>query len=209
MTEATGGVFHPPHVARPIADRGTYNRGIPLDPRYFEAKIVDVESRRELPPGDPGEIMVRGDAITPGYYIRLDDCDEVFEAGWFATGDVGFLDEDNNIYFLGRQDGMIKTGGENVFPSEIETVFSEWEAVSGSCVFGVEDERLGEKVVAVVEAYADQLTVDDVVEYLRSTVGLADFKRPREIVLVEELPTMETGKVDLQAARTLLLDGRS
>ncbi len=177
----------PPEVRRTTV-------GFPLPGQ--EVRVVDRESRRPLPVGEVGEILVRG-RLTPGYYADPERNAASFDAeGFLLTGDLGFLGEDGRLRFRGRIKEMVKTGGINVAPAEIEEVLLGHPAVEQAYVVGVPDPRKEEVLVGVVVARAGQ-TVD--VDALRAlcTDALAAYKVPQAIHVMarEALPLTSTGKV--------------
>jgi fatty-acyl-CoA synthase len=177
----------PPEVRRTTV-------GFPLPGQ--EVRVVDRESRRPLPVGEVGEILVRG-RLTPGYYADPERNAASFDAeGFLLTGDLGFLGEDGRLRFRGRIKEMVKTGGINVAPAEIEEVLLGHPAVEQAYVVGVPDPRKEEVLVAVVVARAGQ-TVD--VDALRALCAdaLAAYKVPQAIHVMarEALPLTSTGKV--------------
>lgn len=170
-----------------------------------ELAIVDPKTGTPLPRGATGEIVFHGDGVSPGYwdrdYIRTRP---LYAGRWHPTGDLGFLDEDGALHFLGRQDHMIKTGGENVHPAEVNAVLSSVPGVADSVVLDVPDDRLGQRVAALVVPKSPALTVAEIDRACRAALG--GFKVPRTIRLVEALPRLGSQKVDLAACRRLLAD---
>ena len=162
----------------------------------FELAVVDPETRGPLPAGEVGEIKVRG-YVTCGYYRAEDRNREAFDGeGWFLTGDLGYLDESGRLHFRGRLKEMIKTGGINVAPVEVEEVLMSHPGVEQAYVVGLPDTERDEIVVAVVvprgASGADEATLR-----AHCAATLAAYKRPRRYRLVEagELPLTTTGKV--------------
>jgi acyl-CoA synthetase (AMP-forming)/AMP-acid ligase II len=159
----------------------------------LEMAVLD-EDGEELPPGEVGFAAYRGPTVFKRYHNMPEKTDEVFQNGWFVSEDLIRRDEEGFVYFVGRSDDMIITGGENVHPAEIEEVLFEHPAVDECAVLGVPDEEWGERIKAVIVPYEDAtLTEEDVVEYV--TEQLAGFKKPREVEFREELPRNPTGKV--------------
>lgn len=161
----------------------------------LEVRIVDADMN-EMPPGQPGECVVRGPSVMSGY---LDDDAanaEVFEGGWLHTGDLLRREDDGTLTFVDRKRYLIKTGGENVYPAEVEAVIGQHPAVQEVCVFGIPDARWGETIKAVLvlrpEAKADR---QEIVGWWRE--HLAGYKRPRflQFVRSEDLPRSTTGKL--------------
>ncbi|HMS78379.1 MAG TPA: class I adenylate-forming enzyme family protein [Burkholderiaceae bacterium] len=168
-----------------------------------DVAVVDPASGRPLATGETGEIVVRGDGVSPGYwdgdYVRSP---RLVDGGWQPTGDLGFLDADGALHFLGRRDLMIKTGGENVYPAEVEAVLLAMPGVADAVVVGLPDARLGQRVAAAIVRGDPALTEADVDRACRAALG--GFKIPRTIAFVDALPRLGTQKVDLAACRALL-----
>jgi 2-furoate---CoA ligase len=153
---------------------------------------------------DDGEILcaMSSDEAFAGYWNRPDADERAIRDGWYRTGDVGRLDEDGDLWLLGRVDDMIVSGGENVHPLELEDVLAEHPDVSEVAVVGAPDERLGQRVVAYVVAAAD-LTAEELDRLCLASPNLARFKRPREYRFVDTLPKSPSGKI----LRRLLREG--
>ncbi|HEY8458567.1 MAG TPA: AMP-binding protein [Actinopolymorphaceae bacterium] len=156
-----------------------------------ELRIVD-DTGADVEPGDPGEILVRGDNLFSGYWP--DGHGAPAEKGWFATGDVGYLDPDGDLVLVDRVQELISVAGFSVFPREVEDVIVELDAVAEAAVVGVPDPRGGRTIKAyVVPRLGHTLTTEMVVEYCGKR--LARFKRPAEVEIVSELPRSVTGTV--------------
>jgi acyl-CoA synthetase (AMP-forming)/AMP-acid ligase II len=160
-------------------------------------KILD-ENGREVPAGEIGEIFSRGPMLFDGYYKLPEKTAQSFRGEYFSAGDMGMKDEDGFFHIVDRRDNMIITGGENVYPSEVEEVIAAHEYVFDCACIGVPDEKWGEKVVAVVVCRPG-LAEDQLGEAIkqRCKTDLARFKRPKEIIFVknEEMPRTSTGKI--------------
>ncbi|BDY13279.1 fatty acid--CoA ligase [Hydrogenimonas cancrithermarum] len=158
-----------------------------------EIKIVD-DNMMELPTGAIGEIIVKGDNVMQGYLNRPTATDETIVNGWLLTGDMGYLDEDGFLFIVDRKKDLIISRGINIYPREIEEVINGFEGVGASAVVGMPDEKSGEVPVAFIEPAEDE-TVD--VKALRKYLKekLANFKQPRDIRIIDELPKNATGKV--------------
>jgi len=157
---------------------------------------------REVPVGTPGEIVVRGPLVFQGYFGQPDVTTYTLRNGWHHTGDVGRFDADGYLYYVGRkpEKELIKPGGENVYPAEVETVIVQMDGVSGVCVYGIPDVKWGEAVKAVVEVKpAGRYTAQQVTDYVGSTI--ARFKRPHVVVFTDALPRTADGAVDREAVR--------
>ncbi len=158
-----------------------------------EIRIVDEEDNR-LPSGQIGEVIVRGPQVMRGYWNLPDATTEALRNGWMHTGDAGILDDDGYLFIQDRVKDMIVSGGENVYPREIEEVLYGFPAVAEAAVFGVPDARFGEAVkAAVVLREGASATADDIIDYCRGK--LAGFKRPTSVDFVDALPRNPTGKV--------------
>ncbi len=146
-------------------------------------------------PGEEGEIvaLLAGDEAFEGYWRRPDADARALREGWYFTGDTGYFDADGDLFVTGRVDDMIITGGENVSPVEIESCLSLHPAVSEVAVVGLPDERLG-KIVAAFVRRAASVEAAELEEFCRKS-GLANFKRPRRFVFVEEIPKSPVGKL--------------
>jgi O-succinylbenzoic acid--CoA ligase len=147
-------------------------------------------------PGGGGEILVRGPVVTSGYWNRPDATASAFVDGWFRTGDFGMLDEDGYLYVLDRREDLIVTGGENVYPAEVEGVLLAHPSVAEAAVIGVADAEWGQRVVAVVRLAdgADRAVVEEFQSHCRAS--LAAYKVPREVrISGEPLPRTASGKL--------------
>ena len=159
-------------------------------PRGTIVKLFDEEGN-EVPPGETGRIFVANEMLFEGY--TGGGSKDVID-GLMATGDVGHFDESGRLFVDGRDDEMIVSGGENVFPQEVEELLGRHDAVADAAVFGVEDEEFGQRLKAVVvKRDGGQLDEDDVKGYVKK--HLARYKVPREVEFVDDLPRNATGKV--------------
>lgn len=166
--------------------------------------LVTTELRIDAPHGEPGEILVRGATLSPGYFGDPEATAHVSRDGWFHTGDIGRLDEEGYLYVLDRRDDLIVTGGENVYPAEVEAVLMSFPPVAQAAVVGLPDDRWGQAVVAalVLREPVDTATLED---YLRER--LAGFKVPRDFHVLPELPVTASGKVQRRLVREMLSRG--
>jgi len=161
-------------------------------------RVVEIGSRDPralVPPGVTGEIAVRLDSeeAFAGYWRRPDADAKAFHDGWYFNNDLGVKDEDGDLFVVGRVDDMIITGGENVYPAEVEDVLAAHAAVGRAAIVGASDERLGERIVAFIEPLAP-VTAAELDDHCKSS-GMTLFKRPREYVFVEAIPQSPSGKV--------------
>lgn len=153
--------------------------------------------------GEPGEILVRGDQVCAGYFDDPEITAETIVDGWLQTGDVGRIDEHGYLHVVDRVKDIIITGGENVSSREVEDALGSHRTVRAVAVVGQPDDHWGELVVAVVVLQPGES--EPTVEDLRAHCDeLAGFKHPRKLVIVEELPTNASGKVDKVALRALV-----
>ncbi len=158
-----------------------------------EVKIVN-EEMIELPVGDIGEIIVKGDNVMQGYLNRPDATDEAIINGWLRTGDLGKVDDEGFIYIVDRKKDLIISKGINIYPREIEEWLANFAGVDSAAVVGIKNDANDEDVVAFIQPKEDvQLDIVEIKKYLKS--HLANFKLPKTIYIVEELPKNATGKV--------------
>jgi long-chain acyl-CoA synthetase len=147
-----------------------------------------------LPPGERGEICLRGPIVMQGYHNRPDETEKIMRSGWLHTGDVGYLDDDGYLFVVDRKKDMIIRGGENIFPAELEAVLHEHPAVAEAAVVGVPDEIYGETVVAFVVAKPGaQATEAELIEHVGTQV--AKFKAPSRVHFLPALPKGGIGKI--------------
>jgi acyl-CoA synthetase (AMP-forming)/AMP-acid ligase II len=155
--------------------------------------IMDKDGNK-LEIGSEGEVCIRGDNVTSGYENNEEANNSSFTDGWFRTGDQGFFDKDGYLKISGRLKEIINRGGEKVSPLEIDNVLIEHEAIEQVVTFGVKDKLLGETIgVALVLNHGFQCTEKELKEYARQ--HLADFKIPKYICFLEEIPKGATGKL--------------
>jgi fatty-acyl-CoA synthase len=161
----------------------------------YEVRIVDPETGADQPVSVPGEILVRGFIVTKGYYKRPEETARAIDKdGWFHTGDMGLMRPDGHMRFLGRYKDMLKIGGENVDPMEVEAFLMSHPAIDVAAVVGLPDARLSEVAVAFVQlAPGCTLAERDVIEHCRGRV--ASFKIPRHVTFVDEFPMTSSGKI--------------
>ena len=160
---------------------------------HLEARIVD-DNMSAVPTGDVGELVLRGPNLLQGYWNRPDATKEAFKGGWFHTGDLARMDADGELYIVERKKDMFISGGENVYPAEIENTIFELPQVAEAAVIGIENEKWGEVGRAVVALKEGQnLTVEEIIDYLKKR--LAKYKIPKSVVFVEQLPRNAAGKV--------------
>jgi fatty-acyl-CoA synthase len=164
-----------------------------IAPFFTDVKVVD-DDGHDVPDGERGEIVVRGPNVMKGYWNRPDDTAEVLVDGWFHTGDVGIRDADGYFFIVDRKKDMIISGGENVYPAEVEDALYRHPGVKEVAVIGVQHPRWGETVRAiVVPKDGVSLTEQDVIAF--SEDKLARYKQPKSVVFTDVLPRNPAGKV--------------
>lgn len=167
--------------------------GTPID--NVEMKVVDTETRQECLTGKLGEIIIRGPNVMLGYWNRAEETREVLRDGWFHSGDIGRIDDDGFFYVVDRVKDMIAVGGLKVFPAEVERVLLDHPAIVEVAVVGIPDEVFGEQVVAfvVLADNGDERVLASIIQYAKSQ--LANYKSPRSVVPIAELPRNPAGKI--------------
>lgn len=159
-----------------------------------DSKIIDMETREELPVGEVGEVAVKGPQIMLGYWNNEEETNKVLEDGWMYTGDIGYMDEEGFFYIVDRKSDMIIAGGYNIYPREVEEVLYEHEGIQEVTVAGIPDEYRGETVKAfIVRKQGVTITEEELDEFCRER--LAAYKVPRLYDFRKELPKSAIGKV--------------
>ena len=176
--------FNPPNERRPGSC------GLPIG---NEMKVVD-DHDNEVDDRQLGEIVLRGENILKGYYKNPEATSMAFRNGWFHTGDIGYRDEDGYFFIVDRKSDMIIRGGENIYPREIDEVLYQHPAVAAAATIGIPDQLYGEEVAAfVVPKDGCEVTEADLISYC--TERLADYKCPKSIRIVPDIPKGPTGKL--------------
>jgi len=166
--------------------------GLPLP--NVGVRIVNPETFQDVKLGDVGEIWLKGPNVTPGYWNKPKETEAVFVKGWFRTGDLGKTDEDGYYYITDRLKHIIISGGENISPKEIESVINQHPHVLESCVVGIPDDKWGEKAVAAVVLKPETASTEkEIRDHCKQ--HLLDWKCPKEILFLSELPRNRMGKV--------------
>ncbi len=169
-------------------------------------KIVDNHGN-EVKEGETGEIVVKGNNVMKGYWKRPDLTAEALKDGWYHTGDMGRMDELKYIYIVDRKKDMIISGGENIYPKEIEDVLFRHPAVADAAVIGVPDDTWGEAVKAlVIKKDGIDVSEDELIEFCKGR--LASYKKPKSVEFVSEFPRSTAGKVIKQELREKYWKGR-
>ncbi|TAM66425.1 long-chain-fatty-acid--CoA ligase [Mycobacterium sp.] len=174
--------------AKPALQRSA-GRALP----HVEVRVVDADGN-EVPTGDIGEVVVRGDNVMLGYWNRPNDTAATVRDGWMHTGDMARMDEQGYLFIIDRMKDMIITGGENVYSAEVENALAGHPAVAAAAVIGVPDDRWGERVHAVVVLrLGSEATEESLREHCRALI--AGYKVPRSMEFVSDLPVSGAGKV--------------
>lgn len=169
---------------------------------HCEVKVVD-DAGAELAPGGDGEILVRGPSVARGYWRAPAQAARTFKDGWYRSGDVGHFDEDGHLYVVARRNDMIISGGENIYPAEVESVLLECAAIEEACVVGRPEPRWGEAVVAAVVLKSGcRMTEGEALALFQGRI--ARYKHPREVRFLESLPRSPLGKVRKEAVRAAM-----
>jgi acyl-CoA synthetase (AMP-forming)/AMP-acid ligase II len=158
----------------------------------WEFKIVD-EELKPVAKGQPGELMVKGPGVMKEYYKNPEATEKSLFDGWLLTGDMARVDEDGFIWLVDRKKDVIISGGENIFPVEVEDALMENSKIQDAAVIGIPDERLGEIAVAVVQLKPGQEMTEE--EFFASCEEIPRYKRPRK-VFFEDVPRNPTGKIE-------------
>jgi long-chain acyl-CoA synthetase len=158
-----------------------------------EMRVVD-EDDREVPDGELGEIVLRGENILKGYFKNEAATETAFRNGWFHTGDIGYRDADGFYFIVDRKSDMIIRGGENIYPREIDEVLYQHPQIAAAAVIGIPDDLYGEEVAAVVVPKPEaQISEQEVIEFCKAR--LADYKCPKTVRFVDDIPKGPTGKL--------------
>jgi long-chain acyl-CoA synthetase len=164
--------------------------GVPLP--GTDVRLVDAQGQ-DVPPGQPGELLVRGPQVMRGYWQRPEESARVFVDGWLATGDIAVMDDEGYLSIVDRKKDMILVSGFNVYPNEVEAVLAEHPGVADVAVLGVPDPLCGEAVVAFVVKRDSGLTAEAVRAHARGS--LTNYKVPKTIVFRDDLPKSNVGKI--------------
>lgn len=154
-----------------------------------------VSPRETVPVGEIGQLIIRGPQVMSAYWNNPTESNKKLFAGWVYSGDLFSQDEDGFYYFHGRADDMIISGGENIYPREVEEVLYQCAGVQEAAVLGVADERWGQRVVAFIVAADEQLNAVTLDDFCKNSGALATYKRPKDYFFIDTLPTNPSGKV--------------
>jgi len=160
---------------------------------HVEARVVD-EKMKDVPPNGVGELIIRGPNVMKEYWNRPEATNEAFSGGWFHSGDMARMDEEGDLYIVDRKKDMFISGGENVYPAEVENAIFEISQVAEAAVIGVRDERWGEAGQAIIAVKPGAtLSEKEVLDFLKGR--LAKYKVPKSVIFVDQLPRNAAGKV--------------
>ncbi|MHB8897096.1 MAG: long-chain-fatty-acid--CoA ligase [Candidatus Geothermincolia bacterium] len=188
----------PPELTRRLSSAGR-------ESLVTEVRLLD-EDDREVPVGEIGEIAVRGKNIMKGYWKDPELTARALRGGWLHTGDLARADEYGFLYIVDRKNDMIITGGENVYPFEVEKILYEHPAVLEAAVVGVADDTWGEKVTAAVALkQGAEATPDELIKFVRERI--AGYKTPKEIIFMESIPKTPIGKILRREVREMISEG--
>ncbi len=205
LTETTGGATYLPPEAHDPAKGKLRSCGIPYP--NMQIRVVD-EKGNDVPQGDVGEIVIKGGMVMKGYWNRPEATAEAVKDGWFHSGDAGYFDADGYLYIHDRVKDMIVSGGENIYPAEVENALFGHPAVADVAVIGVPDERWGEAVKAcVVLKPGMSVEPGEIIAFAKTRI--ASYKVPKSIDFIEALPRNPSGKILRRELRKPFWEGRA
>ncbi|MBS3756502.1 MAG: long-chain-fatty-acid--CoA ligase [Desulfobacterales bacterium] len=188
MTECTG-------PATVIDSENALEKAGSCGPPFFhnEIRVVDLNGR-DVPTNELGEVLIAGTNLMKGYWNKPEATAETLKDGWLYSGDMGRMDADGFLYIMDRKKDMIISGGENIYPAEIEDLLMSHPKIADAGVIGFPDETWGEAIKAVVvPRQGEQMTEEELIEWCRDRI--ARFKIPKKVVVAEEIPRTPTGKI--------------
>jgi long-chain acyl-CoA synthetase len=203
LTETTGAIINlPPEDHDPDGPNKHRLRSCGVPGPETQVRIVDAESKKDMPVGEVGEIWMKSPLVMKGYWNMPEATAEaIVDGGWFRSGDAGYLDADGYLYIHDRVKDMIVSGGENVYPAEVENVLMAHPAIADVAVIGVPDEKWGETPKAIVVRKAGvEVTEQDIISFCKER--MAKFKCPTSVDWIDVLPRNPSGKIlkkDLRA----------
>jgi len=210
LTETTGAVVHLPPSDHDLSDATRHRlRSCGLPGPGVEVRIVDADFGTDLSVGEVGEIWMRSAQVMKGYWKKPEETARAIDAdGWFRTGDAGYVDDDGYVYIHDRVKDMIVSGGENVYPAEVENALMGHAGIADVAVIGVPDDKWGETPKAlVVRAAGAEVSEADVIAYARER--LAKFKCPTSVEWLDALPRNPSGKILKKDLRAPYWEGRT
>ena len=173
-------------------EQRVYGSGYPMND--YEFKVIDPETGREQPLGEPGELLIKGYAVMKGYWDKPEATAATLIDGWLHSGDTGLIREDGHLVFMGRSKDMLKVGGENVSPAEVEAYLRNMAEIQDASVVAYPDSRLTEVPVAFVIVKPGQhVSAETLIERMKGRI--ASFKIPRHVIFSESFPMTSSGKI--------------
>ena len=209
LTETTGAVVNLAPADHDISGPNRHRlRSCGVPGPGVEVRIVDTDTLADLPAGEVGEIWIRGAQVMKGYWNMPEETAKSITAdGWFRSGDAGFLDSDGYVFIHDRVKDMIVSGGENVYPAEVENVLMAHPGIADVAVIGVPHDKWGETAKAmVVKAPGSEVTEQEIIDYARE--HLARFKCPTTVEWIDALPRNPSGKILKKDLRAPYWEGR-
>ena len=175
--------------------------------KNVEIKIIDPETDKELGIGEIGEVCAMGPGVMQGYWNKPDKTKETLRDGWLHTGDLGKLDEEGYLYIVDRCKDMIVSGGENIYPKEVENIIYRLPEVKLCAVVGAPDPKWQERVCAFVVLKEDsKISADEIIDHCKQ--HLARYKAPKEVIFKDELPLSPQGKILKRVLKDIIWDGK-
>ncbi|MGH8595406.1 MAG: AMP-binding protein [Gammaproteobacteria bacterium] len=187
-------------------EQRVYASGYPMND--YEFKVVDPATGAEVPQGAPGELLIKGYAVMQGYWDKPEATAATIRDGWLHSGDTGYVREDGHLVFMGRSKDMLKVGGENVSPAEVEAYLRNMAEIQDAAVVSYPDPRLTEVPVAFVIRSDQTVSAQTLLDRMKGRI--ASFKIPRHLIFVDSFPMTSSGKIrkiELRAQAKALLDG--
>ncbi|MCH9642205.1 MAG: long-chain fatty acid--CoA ligase [Actinomycetia bacterium] len=171
-----------------------------------DVRIVDIDTgTKDIPLGEPGEIIVKGPTVMSGYWNNPAETAKVLHDGWLATGDIGYMDTDGHLFIVDRKKDMVLSSGFNVYPREVDELMYTHPKVLQACAFGVPDAKRGEALKLAVVLKPDQeMTAGEVRDFCKK--NLSGYKVPTDVVFMTELPVTSIGKPDRKKMRQMELE---
>jgi fatty-acyl-CoA synthase len=190
-------------------EQRVYASGYPMND--YEFKVIDPATGREQPHGQPGELLIKGYAVMKGYWDKPEATAETLRDGWLHSGDTAYVREDGHLVFMGRAKDMLKVGGENVSPAEVEAYLRGMAEIQDASVVAYPDPRLTEVPVAfVIPKPGQTITAETLIERMKGRI--ASFKIPRHVIFVDAYPMTSSGKIrkiELRAQARERLDAKT
>lgn len=159
---------------------------------YLSIKIVDKKGNK-VKPNEVGELCIKGDIVTPGYWNNSVKTSNKIKKGWLFTGDFAYSDAEGFLYMKGRKNDMYISGGENIYPQEVEAQLERFKDINKAVVLSINDEKWGQCGMAFVTSHNKELSVEAIRRFLK--INLVAFKNPKYIFILDDIPTTSLGKV--------------